>query len=73
VVVEFQQGSLRLISIRIIVRTSDDFQSTGDPGGAEVAGMTIPEHGHIRRFFYGDITSSGDCIDPLAERCGPES
>jgi len=24
------------------------FQSTGDPGGAEVAGMTIPEHGHIR-------------------------
>src|SRR6202030_3313622 len=24
------------------------FQSPGDPGGAEVAGMTIPEHGHIR-------------------------
>ena len=24
------------------------FQSTGDPGDAEVAGMTIPEHGHIR-------------------------
>src|ERR1700739_2306769 len=24
------------------------FQSTGGPGGAEVAGMTIPEHGHIR-------------------------
>ena len=47
-VVEFQQGSLRLILIRIIVRTSDDFQSTGGPGGAEVAGMTIPEHGHIR-------------------------
>jgi hypothetical protein len=24
------------------------FQPTGDPGGAEIAGMTIPEHGHIR-------------------------
>ena len=24
------------------------FQLDGDPGGAEVAGMTIPEHGHIR-------------------------
>jgi hypothetical protein len=24
------------------------FQLTGDPCGAEVAGMTIPEHGHMR-------------------------
>ncbi|HEY2538664.1 MAG TPA: hypothetical protein VGI28_04090, partial [Stellaceae bacterium] len=24
------------------------FQPTGDPGGAQVAGMTIPEHGRTR-------------------------
>ena len=27
---------------------SEFFQPTGDPGGAEVASMTIPEHRHFR-------------------------
>ena len=63
-----------------LLQERDESEAVADDDTLRAAGRVSPAITFPRpcvrgtcTLFYGDITSSGDCIDPLAERCGTES